>query len=244
MANKKTRKKRARPSSAVARVTARKLKEDGLPGPSGTRIRFATPGDAGSVGDLLKAAVDDLEGGQVVEALAEERCGTFLLDALDGTKLASLLVRAATGGELLRAVAAMSLPLVAQDRDGQPVGALLTVPSATIAEMADRLPGDAPYDLVSMLKYAKIKALAVHEDARGAGIGAALLKRCVQIYWQLDYHLLFGEFETERALGPYYARQGFSVLEPPQTIDIGTVLAGHPMHLGAHPGEALFYRWR
>lgn len=225
-------------------MTARKLKEDGLPGPSGTRIRFAAPGEAGRVGDLLKAAVDDLEGGQVVQALAEGRCGTFLLDALDGAKLTSLLVRAATGGELLAAAAAMSLPLAAHDRDGRVVGALLTVPSAAIAEMASRLPGDAPYDLVSMLKYAKIKALAVDGEARGAGIGAALLKRCVQIHWQLDYHMLFGEFETERALGRYYARQGFSVLDPAQTIDVGTVLAGYPMRLGAQPGEALFYRWR
>lgn len=241
---KKTRKKRTRPSSAVARVTARKLKEEGLPGPSGTRIRYPAPGEASTVGDLLKAAVDDLESGQVVEALAEGRCGTFLLDALDGAKLTALLGRAATGGDLPAAAAAMSLPLVAQDRDGQLVGALLTVPSGTIATMAGRLPGEAPYDLVSMLKYAKIKALAVREDARGTGIGAALLKRCVQIHWQLDYHMLFGEFETQRALGPYYARQGFSILDPEQTIDVGTVLAGFPMQMGSEPGEALFYRWR
>ncbi|MFB6791745.1 GNAT family N-acetyltransferase [Streptomyces olivaceus] len=244
MANKKTKKKRTRPSSAVPRVSARKLKEEGLSGPSGTRIRFAAPGEAGTVGDLLRAAVDDLEGGQVVQALAEGQCGTFLLDALGGANLTSLLVRAATGGELLGGAAAMSLPLVAQDRDGQLVGALLTVPSGTIAEMASRLPGDAPYDLVSMLKYTKIKALAVREDARGAGIGAALLKRCVQIHWQLEYHMIFGEFETQRALGPYYTRQGFTVLEPAETIDVGTVLAGFPMQLGAQPDEALFYRWR
>ncbi|MER6297703.1 GNAT family N-acetyltransferase [Streptomyces althioticus] len=244
MANKKTRKNRTRPSSAVVRVTARKLKEDGLSGPSGTRIRFAAPGEAGAVGDLLMGAVDDLEGGQVVEALAEGKCGAYLLDALDGSKLTSLLVRAATGGELSAAAAAMSLPLVAQNRDGQLVGALLTVPSGTIAEMASRLPGDAPYDLVSMLKYTKIKALAVRTDARGAGVGAALLKRCVQIHWQLGYHMIFGEFEVQRALGPYYARQGFSVLEPGQTIDVGTVLSGFPMYLGSQPGESLFYRWR
>ena len=61
---------------------------------------------------------------------------------------------------------------------------------------------------MSMVKYAKIKAVAVREDARSRGISTALLKRCVQIYWQLDYMLLFGEFETSRALGPYYERHG------------------------------------
>ena len=70
-----------------------------------------------------------------------------------------------------------------------------------------------------MLKYAKIKALAVREDARGRGTGAALLKRCVQVYWQLDCMLLFGKFETTRDLGPYYTRQGFTVPEPKLTID-------------------------
>ncbi|MEV0226763.1 hypothetical protein [Streptomyces sp. NPDC050704] len=34
------------------------------------------------------------------------------------------------------------------------------------------------------------------------------------MYWQLDYMLLFGEFETPRDLGPYYARQGFTALRP------------------------------
>ncbi|MGW3956031.1 GNAT family N-acetyltransferase [Streptomyces sp. NPDC004752] len=92
--------------------------------------------------------------------------------------------------------------------------------------------------------YAKIKALAVREDARGRGIGAALLKQCAQLHWQMNYLMLFGEFETQRGLGPYYARQGFSVLESGQTVDVGEVLAGVPMHLGSRPGEALFYRWR
>ncbi|MFI1400542.1 GNAT family N-acetyltransferase [Streptomyces sp. NPDC020681] len=94
-----------------------------------------------------------------------------------------------------------------------------------------------------MLKYVKIKALAVAEDARARGLGAALLKRCAQLYWQLDFMLLYGEFEIERALGPYYARQGFTVLEPGATTDVGFVLTGRPIGLGAGPGEQLFYRW-
>ncbi len=97
---------------------------------------------------------------------------------------------------------------------------------------------------MSMLTYAKIKAVAVSEDARGRGIGAALLKQCVQLYEQLDYTLLFGEFDTGRDLGPYYTRQGFNVLRPEQAIDVGTLLAGIPLHLGAGPGLTFFYRWR
>ncbi|MFD7667807.1 GNAT family N-acetyltransferase [Streptomyces sp. NPDC059788] len=238
----KKKRKKARPSSGLSRVTAQKLVE-GLPGPGGTRIRYAVPEEAAVVTDLLKTASEDLETGHL-EALAEGRCGTWLRDALGSAQLTERLVRAAAAGELQAAAAALSLPLVAQDRDGQLAGALLSVPSGAIAGMASRLPGSMPYDLISMLKYAKIKALAVREDARGRGTATALLKRCVQIHWQLDYLLLFGEFETRRGLGPYYERRGFTVLAPGGMLDIGTVLAGTPMRLGAQPGETLFYRWR
>lgn len=66
----------------------------------------------------------------------------------------------------------------------------------------------------------------------------------MQIYWQLDYALLFGEFETSRALGPYYERHGFTVLAPQDAIDVSTPLAGVPMRFGAGPGETFFHRWR
>ncbi|MEV0220380.1 GNAT family N-acetyltransferase [Streptomyces sp. NPDC050704] len=216
---------------------------EGLPGPDGTRIRYAVSEEADAVTALLKTAADGLETGHL-EALAAGQCGTWLLDGLAGIDLIDPLVRAASVGDLQPAAALMSLPLVARDRDGQVVGALLAVPSGTVISMVSRLPGHERYALLSMLKYAKIKAVAVREDARGRGIGAALLKRCVQMYWQLDYMLLFGEFEAGRGLGAYYTRQGFTVLRPGQAIDVGTLLAGVPVQLGAGPGETFFHRWR
>ncbi|MFB6772812.1 GNAT family N-acetyltransferase [Streptomyces sp. NPDC056337] len=237
---KKTKKKRS--ATGLTRVTQQTLR-DGLPGPGGVRIRYAVPEDTGVVSELVKTAGDDMETGHL-DALAEGRCGTWLLDGLGGAKLTTPLVRAAQGGDLLLAAAALSLPLVATDRSGQVVGALLGVPSGAVTEMVTRLPGHDQHALVAMIRYAKIKAVAVDKDARGRGIGAALLKRCVQVYWQLDYMLLFGEFETTRALGPYYTRQAFTVLEHGQTTDVGTLLCGVPMRLGAGPGETFFYRWR
>ncbi|MFI0515786.1 GNAT family N-acetyltransferase [Streptomyces sp. WSLK1-5] len=192
---------------------------------------------------LLKMAADDLETGHL-EALARGQCGTWLLEGLDGADLAERLVRAAAAGDLQRAAGELSLPLVARDREGHVLGALLAVPSGTVVSGLARLPGSRQAVLLSMLAYAKIKALAVSEDARGRGIGAALLERCVQVYWQLDYTLLFGEFDTERDLGPYYTRQGFSVLGSGQTINVGSLLTGSPLHLGAGPGLTLFHRWQ
>jgi hypothetical protein len=50
--------------------------------------------------------------------------------------------------------------------------------------------------------------------------------RCVQVYWALGFMLLYGEFATERERGPYYQKQGFEVLGPGQTTDVGYVLTG------------------
>ncbi|MEU5255151.1 GNAT family N-acetyltransferase [Streptomyces longwoodensis] len=216
---------------------------DGMPGPDGVQIGFAVPAEAGVVTTLLQAAAHDLEAGHL-EALARGECGTWLLDALADVDLGERLVRAGAAGELQRAAGELSLSLVARDGDGQVVGALLGVPSGTVVSALSRQPGGRRYLLVSMLTYAKIKAVAVAEDARRRGIGATLLARCVQLYWQLDYMLLFGEFDTERALGPYYGRQGFTVLRPGQGIEVGTLLTGLPLHLGAGPGLTSFHRWR
>jgi GNAT superfamily N-acetyltransferase len=220
----------------------RKQLLDGVPGPDGVWIGFAAPGEAGTVTTLLKEAADDLETGHL-EALARGQCGTWLLNALDGADLGELLVRAAAAGDLQRAAGELSLPLVARDRQGQVVGALLGVPSGTVVSGLARLPGSRQNVLLSMLTYAKIKGVAVTEDARRHGVGAALLALCVQVYRQLDYTLLFGEFDTERDLGPYYTRQGFSVLRPGHSIDVGTLLTGSPLHLGAGPGLTFLHRW-
>ncbi|MGW2721147.1 hypothetical protein [Streptomyces sp. NPDC001492] len=133
---KKTKK---RPSSTgLTRVTKQKM-IDGLPGPHGVRIRYALPEEAVTVTALLKTAADDLETSHL-EALAEGRCGTWLLDVLEGVGLTEPLVRAAAAGDLQSAAAAMSLPLVAQDPDGHIVGALLGVPSGTVISTVAQLP--------------------------------------------------------------------------------------------------------
>ncbi|MBT2510835.1 GNAT family N-acetyltransferase [Streptomyces sp. ISL-98] len=235
-----TKKKRPQPG---VRLTRQRLTE-GLAGPDGTRIRLARPEESHRVGELLKLATDEIEQGHI-NGLAAGQCGKWLLDGLSGVDRAMTepLVRAAAGGRLQEGALSLSLPLVAQDRGGELVGALLAVPPGMVVQTV-RQAGYEQHALLAMLKYVKIKALAVAEDARGRGLGAALLKRCAQLYWQLDFMLLYGEFEIERALDPYYARQGFTVLDPGATTDVGVVLTGRPIGLGAGPGEQLFFRWR
>ncbi|KNE80133.1 GNAT family N-acetyltransferase [Streptomyces xinghaiensis] len=237
MAKKKN--KRPQPSP---RLTRPRLL-DGLPGPGRTRIRLARPEDSDQFGALLEAATGDVEQAHL-DAVAASRCGAWLLDGLSGGARTMIepLARADANGDLSHAALALALPLVAEGRDRTLAGALLALPPGTVVQTV-RDAGYEQHALLAMLKYAKIKALAVAEDARGQGLGAALLKRCIQVYWQLDFMLLYGQFEPGRALGPFYDRSGFTVLPPGQATDIGYVLTGRPIGLGAGPGEQLFFRW-
>ncbi|MFA3838635.1 GNAT family N-acetyltransferase [Streptomyces aureus] len=236
-------KRKIRPQSGVMRLTKQRLTEGGLPGPDGALIRYPRSEEAAQVGALLKRATEEIEQGYI-DSIAAGQCGGWLLDGLSDTEnLLEPLVRAAAAGRFVQAAAALTLPLVVQDKEGELVAALLAVPPGTVVSTVRQLPGYEQHALLAMLKYAKIKGVAVRKDAHGRGLGAALLKRCAQMYWQLDFMLLFGEFETSRALGPYYTRQGFTVLEPGQTTDVGTLLTGRPIGLGAGPGETFFYQW-
>lgn len=233
--------KRRKPRPGV-RLTRKQL-IDGLAGPSGTRIRLPRPEESQRVGELLHLATEDLEP-EHMAAVATEQIATLLLDGMSGGAKSMIepLVRAAAAGHLQQAALALSLPLAAQNKDGELVGALLALPPGMVVQTVEQA-GYPQQALAAMVKYAKIKAVAVTEDARGQGLGAALIKRCAQIYWQLDYMLLFGEFDIERHLESYYTRQGFTVLEPGTTTDVGVVLTGWPIGLGAGPGEQLFFRW-
>ena len=63
---------------------------------------------------------------------------------LEGTAVTELLKTAA--GDLKLAAAAMLLPLIARDRDGQVVVALVGVPSYRIIATVSQLPGEANRD--------------------------------------------------------------------------------------------------
>ena len=106
--------------------------------PSG---EYAAEGEEATVViELLKAADDAMETGHL-EALADGQCRTWLLDALSGASVTEPLVRATGVDRPQAAASALSLPLVAQDRDRQVVGAMLAVPSGTVISMIAQPPG-------------------------------------------------------------------------------------------------------
>ncbi|MGW0486324.1 GNAT family N-acetyltransferase [Nonomuraea sp. NPDC003214] len=95
--------------------------------------------------------------------------------------------------------------------------------------------------MLGAIGLAKIKAVAVAEIERRRGIGAALLKRCRQIYVHCGYLLLYGAMPPTPGLGAFYRRQGFDVMEAGAPMDMWMVFG---VHLSILPGadERFFFR--
>ena len=228
----------------VSPVTADRLVK-GWTGPGRTHIRLAGPGDTEQVTGLLALADIPLDPavGTVIEAATV--ASTLLLGLNHGTNdMLRPLAEAAAAGKPDDAMPGLVLVLVAEGRDGLLRGVLQAVPPSNV--LADGVEGGVPLlnAVLGAAKVAKIRALAVAEDARGIGIGQTLIRRSVRTYLQLGYLLVYGQFPTGSGLEKYYARQGFTVLDEGQHIDLSRL--GLPIHIRTDPSEPerLFARWR
>ncbi|MEV0119502.1 GNAT family N-acetyltransferase [Streptomyces sp. NPDC050844] len=130
------------------------------------------------------------------------------------------------------------------DSSGQVVGGLLAhPPTGFLLGLADR--GlDLRQVLVGHSAIAKIKLMAVAPSVRRAGVGAALLRCCREVYWQCEFELLYGQFDEERAQLPaFYCGSGFDLVPDGDGIDLWMIF-GRRIILGTGPHERGFYRWR
>jgi N-acetylglutamate synthase-like GNAT family acetyltransferase len=112
------------------------------------------------------------------------------------------------------------LVLVAEGRDGLLRGVLEAVPPTNV--LLDGVEAGVPVlaAVIGAAKVAKIRAVAVAENSRGVGIGATLIRRSLQVYLQLGFLLVYGQFPIGSGLEKYYARQGFTALDEGQDIDV------------------------
>jgi GNAT superfamily N-acetyltransferase len=216
----------------------------GWAGPGGSRVRLARPGDTDQVTRLLALADISLDPAVGAVIKAGTVASTLLLGLDHGTNdMLRPLVEAAAAGNPDDAMPGLVLALVAEGRDGSLGGVLQAVPPTNV--LADGVEGGVPVlnAVLGAAKVAKIRALAVAEDARGMGIGATLIRRTVGIYRQLGYCLVYGQFPTGSGLENYYSRQGFTVLDEGQHIDLSRL--GLPIHIRTDPSEPerLFVRW-
>ncbi|MEU3565420.1 GNAT family N-acetyltransferase [Kitasatospora sp. NPDC006786] len=218
---------------------------DGWDGPDGGRIRLARAGEAPAVEQLLdltgvgldRIHADSIDTGGLAATL---RVG------LDGgqKQLTRAAATAAAGHDLVTVIPGLSLVLVAEDQDGEPVGALSAVPPASLLKVGAEQGVQGEQLLFFCLVIAKIGAVAVADSARGRGWGTHLLKRAVQVYQQLQYQLLYGQFDADsEPLPRFYSQRGFTPLSQDEGIDLN-VLLGLPLGIQPGPDERLFTRWR
>lgn len=134
------------------------------------------------------------------------------------------------------------MALVAE-RDCRVVGALYALPPGGFITSIIEAGVDVPHAVVVALAAIKIKAVAVGQEHRGAGIASALLAECARLYDQLGYHLLYGSFAVGSGLESFCAARGFHIVPVGEGIPM-EVIIGRPVRLSTEDHEQLFARWK
>jgi hypothetical protein len=86
------------------------------------------------------------------------------------------------------------------------------------------LPIPVAATVVGAMAVTKIVAVAVDPHARGAGLGAALLRRTTDLYQRVGANILYGQFRADSSLDRFYTRCGFQALDEGEGIILGFVL--------------------
>jgi GNAT superfamily N-acetyltransferase len=141
----------------------------------------------------------------------------------------------------------VTLVLVAEHARHGVVGAAVAYPPVAVIqqllEYIRRTGGTAQQRtqvvLMGATGIARIKALAVREEMRGAGIGTALLHRCLQIYDDCGYMIVYGQSPDTPGLDRFYRTHGFDVLAPGAGFDAWVVFGEH-VEIRPDPTERTF----
>lgn len=223
----------------------------GLPSPTGVKLRLSRPGESREVNRLLGLARAELEP-EVARAIEKQEISSALIRALEPGRKHELLDDLAAAAktsrrETIRAWTGMTTVLVAETPEGELVGAIWAGPpfewfqeieSAGVSFVQAGWAGPAAV--------VKLRSLGVDENARGTGIGTALVAACTELYFELGYRLAFGQIRIGLGLETYYSKLGFDVLAERETIRIDALL-GLPfsdIHITPKPQERLIARWR
>jgi GNAT superfamily N-acetyltransferase len=194
----------------------------GVPGPEGLRIRLARVPDDGAI------------------MLQHPLLATGLRQSLRSGHPPALPTGAFNPYEQTIAV---SMLLAAADERDTVLGVLMALPPVRI--LGQFMQAGYPRRMVTGAAHtvAKLKGVAVAEDAQGRGIGTALIDVCTQIYTELGWGALYGQFDKKRPhLVDYYTRRGFTILGPREGIEFSH-LVGFPLSARPLGGERMFVRW-
>lgn len=221
-------------------LTAAELAE-GLVLASGVRIRMARAEDVETARRLVALAGSEVNlESRLADAVPDGRLGAAVLKGLDEGPEAltyEMAVAASPEGEgsVEDLVIGLSCVLVAEHPEDGVVGALVALPPARVLSNIGIPDMES---LVGLLKVIKLKAVAVDPAHRSGGIAAALIASCRQIYSQLRYLLLYGQFEAGSGLETYYQRQGLTVLKEGQGVKL--TMFSVPAGIYTDPSERFF----
>jgi GNAT superfamily N-acetyltransferase len=223
----------------------------------GVRVRQAGVADIADLEWIAELAGTQVEQ-PVHEAITQNTAGAGVRAGLrDGiTGYGTFMTERFSGlyqhhADPLRAYLDAALVLVAEHRAHGVVGGLIAYPPITLVQnwldiqkAAGASPQDMQKTLLGVGRYlTRIKTLAVAEHARGANIGGSLLKRARQIYFHLGYRTIYGAMPPTPGLDQFYRRAGFTVLDPGEPMDLGTMF-GDDAQIFPDSGERLFLRQR
>jgi GNAT superfamily N-acetyltransferase len=235
-----------RPTSAasgrVPRITSARLVE-GWSGPRGTRVRLVQAGEAGDVARFLTMAGVELEPG-MARAIDRGDAGRAVVAALEegSHALFTEIAQLAVSGDVDAHLPALATVLVAVDRAGELVGALLALPPFSVLSDFARAGIPDEQMLACAAVVVRFTGLGVDESSRGLGVGSALLRGALRLYTQLGYRLIYGQIRVSDGLDRYYPRFGFEVLAPGQGVPLDDML-GVPVGISPLPGEQLIVHW-
>lgn len=239
-----------RAAPAGAQVTERALIK-GWAGPPRIRVRQAVPDDLPAIAELAPLSGVELDDA-LVEAVRDGSSGIGLRTGIRqgqpgfhrhmGTEFI-------TGG-MVSAFMHASLVLVGDHRDRGIVGTLIAYPPGNLineligsGRISPSEQGGQQVIMLGAVLLTKIKTIAVVEHARGQGVGAALLKRCKQVYSHCGYMLLYGAMPPTPGLDAFYRRCGFDIQQPGDPIDLWRVY-GIPVMAVPGADERIFHRWQ
>jgi GNAT superfamily N-acetyltransferase len=174
------------------------------PAPARIKLRVAEASDMVRVSKLCSLAGVDLES-EVIEAVSDGSAGaTFQAGMASGVE--GFLAAAQRSlpdlypDTLRRAFLGLTLVIVAEHRDAGVIGAALASPPIrTIMKLLRQMQTASlsatavvPVVLAGALRVGRIKAVAVDDDFRHRGIGAALVQACITVFENLGHSIVYG----------------------------------------------------
>lgn len=202
------------------------------------QLRLARPQDWPGIARLLPMAGVPVQD-ELRLALEDGLAGDIARHAVvsEEARMAAAARHMQGGLSVLFAASAVVLVATRPGLDPPVAVCVLNPPGVVMRQMSDAGASLAQLLLV-MTAVAKIPALVVDPDHRGAGLGQELVRRTASLA-QVGASCVYGQIRLDDGLADWYRRAGFTVLPSNRSIDLARLI-GSRVKISPMPGEQLF----